>query len=323
MAVLYLVAVAMAAVVLFATFYKMKQVRRASRWPSAQGRVVSSGPQERKVPVMSDVQRADGKAQYETRNFAHIVYEYSVGARKLSNDRVSIGEDRGNFEVAETVARYPVGKPVTVYYNPKDPNEAVLERDPPAHLWGCVWAIAIIPLVGLVIADFGFSALTDKIAGAMGSWDRAAQTVALGSFGALLALFALAMTLIAAKARRWPVVDGLIQEAYVDEFRGQISGVSRNSYRDLAQSVFNYTYVYNGVTYTSDKLSAGTKITASTTTIAKREVAPYRPGDTVKVYVNPNNPSEAVLDPGARYVWVIWVAAAVLAGIAIYAALKV
>ena len=30
----------------------------------------------------------------------------------------------GNLEVAETIARYPVGKAVTVYYNPRKRDEA-------------------------------------------------------------------------------------------------------------------------------------------------------------------------------------------------------
>ena len=61
-----------------------------------------------------------------------------MSGQKLRNNRVSIGEDLGNFEVAETIARYPVGKIVTVYYNPRKPGEAVLERDPPKGMWGCV-----------------------------------------------------------------------------------------------------------------------------------------------------------------------------------------
>src|SRR5688572_32177374 len=34
----------------------------------------------------------------------------SSDLRKLRHDRVSIGEDLGNFEVAETIARYPVDR---------------------------------------------------------------------------------------------------------------------------------------------------------------------------------------------------------------------
>ena len=90
----------------------------------------------RKVKVM-DSDRAEGH-RFEERNFADIVYEYSVAGRKLRNNRVSIGENLGNFQVAETIAKYPVGTAVTVYYNPLHPDQAVLERDLPKGLWGCL-----------------------------------------------------------------------------------------------------------------------------------------------------------------------------------------
>ena len=95
-------------------------MRAAREWPSAAGKVVVSKTEVRKVKVI-DSDRAEGH-RFEERNFADIVYEYSVAGRKLRNNRVSIGEDRGNFEVAETIAKYPVGAAVTVYYNPLHPR---------------------------------------------------------------------------------------------------------------------------------------------------------------------------------------------------------
>jgi hypothetical protein len=80
-----------------------------------------------------DDSREDGY-RFEPRNFANIVYQYSVSGQTLTNNRVSIGEDRGNFGVAETIARYPVGTAVTVYYNSRHPRDAVLERDSPKGL---------------------------------------------------------------------------------------------------------------------------------------------------------------------------------------------
>jgi hypothetical protein len=268
------------------------------------------------------VRRADGKPQYEIRNFANVVYEYDVRGRKVRGNRVSIGDDLGNFQVEETLARYPVGTPVTVYYNPRDPKEAVLERDPPQHLVGCVAAMVGVPLALLVFAHVGFSAMTDVVAAHLGSWDRAAQIMAFGAFAGLLGLFALGLTLIGGRARRWPVVEGTIEEARVETFRGRIDTGARGQAGPLTQSVLNYTYVFNGVSYTGDKLSMGGKIIASTGAFAWREVAPYRPGDVVKVYVNPDKPAEAVLDPRQRHLWIIWTVAAAMAGVAVYAVLK-
>ena len=122
--------------ILVAAAYKTLQVRAISDWPSTPGKVVTSNSELREIKVL-DASRENGH-RFEPRNFANIAYEYSVSGQTLSNNRVSIGEDRGNFQVAETIARYPVGAIVTVYYNPLHPKEAVLERDLPKGLWGCL-----------------------------------------------------------------------------------------------------------------------------------------------------------------------------------------
>ena len=124
------------AALLFAAVYKsLAGARRAANGRRRAGKVVISNSEVRDVRVIDDAR--DGY-RIEPRNFANIVYEYSVSGETVRNNRVSIGEDRGNFEVAETIARYPAGAAVTVYYNPRHPHEAVLERDPPKGLWGCL-----------------------------------------------------------------------------------------------------------------------------------------------------------------------------------------
>jgi hypothetical protein len=91
----------MVGIIAVAAFYKWLQVRAAAHWPQTTGKVVVSTSQVRKVKTFDD-DRQGGRGE-EERNFAHIVYEYTVSGQKLRNDRVSIGEDLGNFEVAETI----------------------------------------------------------------------------------------------------------------------------------------------------------------------------------------------------------------------------
>ena len=136
-------------------------MRAAREWPSAAGKVVVSKTEVRKVKVM-DSDRAEGH-RFEERNFADIVYEYSVAGRKLRNNRVSIGEDLGNFEVAETIAKYPVGAVVTVYYNPLHPDQAVLERDLPKGLWGCLGIGTAIVLAIVFGSAIGLHAITEFV----------------------------------------------------------------------------------------------------------------------------------------------------------------
>ena len=61
-----------------------------------------------------DRSREDGY-RLEPRNFANIVYAYSVGGEAFTCNRVSIDDDRGDFGIAEIIARYPVGTAVAVY----------------------------------------------------------------------------------------------------------------------------------------------------------------------------------------------------------------
>ena len=94
----YAMLLAPLALILFGAVYKSLQVRAASDWPSAPGKVVISNSEVRDVRVI-DASRDDG-FRIEKRNFANIVYEYSVSGERLSNNRVSLDEDRGNFGIA-------------------------------------------------------------------------------------------------------------------------------------------------------------------------------------------------------------------------------
>src|SRR3954466_5164854 len=141
--------------------YKSMQVRAAKEWPSAAGKVVVSRAEVRETRII-DSDREDGY-RTEQRNFAKIIYEYSVSGQKLRNDRVSIGEDLGNFQVSETIAKYPVGAIVMVYYNPLHPKEAVLERDLPKGLWGCLGIGTAITLAIVFGSAFGLNQLSELI----------------------------------------------------------------------------------------------------------------------------------------------------------------
>lgn len=82
--------------ILIAATVKTWQAREARSWPQTSGKVVSSVAEVRDVRV-SDDDREDGY-RLEQRNFANVVYEYSVGGRKVSCNRISIGEDPGDFQ---------------------------------------------------------------------------------------------------------------------------------------------------------------------------------------------------------------------------------
>lgn len=309
----YAIPFAFIALIAIAAVYKYLEVRAAADWPSTQGKVVISTSERRKVKTFDD-DREGGRGG-EERNFAKIVYEYTVSKQRLRNDRVSIGEDLGNFEVAETIARYPVGTNVTVYYNPRKPREAVLERDAPKGLWGCVIALVVIGS-GLILGSFfGFNQLTEFVRAHMAHPQRAGMVVALCTMALFALWFGFALYRQAVQARGWPLVKGRITRSELDTFQGRLSDDDTRT-RTLYRPLIAYSYAFKGVTYSGNQETLGTKVTSSSDSYARKLIAKYPLGAAVNVRVNPQNPSEAVLKPAVGGAWLIWVFAAGLLGLA-------
>jgi len=302
---------------LVAAAYKTLQVRAAREWPSTAGKVVVSKTELRQVKVI-DSDRAEGH-RFEERNFADIVYEYSVAGRKLRNNRVSIGEDRGNFQVAETIAKYPVGTAVTVYYNPLHPDQAVLERDLPKGLWGCLGIGTAIVLAIVFGSAIGLHQITEFVSTRIPHQGNAAASVAFGAFGTAVALFALVLHRQASLAMKWPVVTGTIKLSDIEQYRAVLQDGSSRA-QTMYQRRVSYTYQYNNLTYTNTHATLASSVASTSSSLVRKSTTDYKNGASVKVWVNPDNPSQATLEPRAGFVWVLWLSAAAIWGVAYYAA---
>jgi hypothetical protein len=222
--------------------YKSLQVRAAREWPSAAGKVVVSKAEVRKVKVI-DSDRAEGH-RFEERNFADIVYEYSVAGRKLR-------------------------------------TEFVTTR---------------IPQQG-----------------------NAAAAVAFGAFGTVIALFALILHRQASLAMKWPVVTGTIKLSDIEQYRAARQDDGSGT-RVMYQRRVSYTYQYNNITYTNAHATLASSVASTSSWLVRKSTTDYKDGASVKVWVNPDNPSQATLEPRAGFVWVLWLAAAAILGVAYYAA---
>lgn len=315
----YAMLLAPVGLLVFAAAYKYLEVQAASDWPSVTGKVVISKPEVRDVKVI-DGNREEGH-HFEKRNFANVTYEYVIAGQAYRNNRVTIGEDRGNFEVAETLARYPAGKAVTVYYNPNRRSEAVLERDMPKGIWGCLGWMVAIAVVGVFGSAIGFHELTEFVSTQMAHPQMSAMTVALGAFGAVIALFAIGLHRHAALARTWPVVKGTIRTSGLERFRASADASGARG-PIMFTARISYTYRYERADYTGLVASMNGQVSSTSDWGVRRLVRKYPEGAIVDVYVNPQNPSESLLNPRAAAAWFLWVVAGVMWALAYYVATK-
>lgn len=95
----------------------LQDARASESWPTADGVVIRS-----EVTRSTD---AEGSDSYSP----EITYAYTVNNEQLANKTIKFGENSySNRRKAEEIANsYPVGRNVTVYYDPEKPDKSVLE----------------------------------------------------------------------------------------------------------------------------------------------------------------------------------------------------
>ena len=292
--------------ILVAAAYKTLQVRAISDWPSTPGKVVASNSELREIKVLDD--SCENGHRFEPRNFANIAYEYSVSGQTLSNNRVSIGEDRGNFQVAETIARYPVGAVVTVYYNPLHPRDAVLERDLPHGLWGCLGIATAITLAIVFGSAIGLHRISEFAVARLANPQMSVPVVALAAIGLVAALFALVLRQQAARALTWPVVAGIIKLSGFEEYRSAPSDNGNRGTQMYSREV-SYSYRFNHIAYRNVHATLNSNSRTMSPWALRLWGMDFQEGASVKVWVNPDHPSDATLNPRVPFGWLLWLVA--------------
>jgi hypothetical protein len=130
---------ALLAVALFLTWFFLRAVRRAAdstHWPVAEGSVIGAS-----LHVTQD------SDQHRFRPL--VEYAYSVGGRDYRCSRIQWGgllDLPSRASAAKVIGHYKTGKPVKVYYNPRQPAVAVLQ---PGHAAGIGNIVVIAPFFAL------------------------------------------------------------------------------------------------------------------------------------------------------------------------------
>lgn len=108
----------------------------ASRsWPATGGQITASSV---------GISMSDDGTEYSP----DVSYIYQVEGREYDGSRISFGGTNGGEEEAiRYTQRYPIGKKVSVYYDPSRPERAVLE---PGSCTGCEQSLTFLGSVALI-----------------------------------------------------------------------------------------------------------------------------------------------------------------------------
>ncbi|MCP3465939.1 DUF3592 domain-containing protein [Bradyrhizobium sp. CCGUVB23] len=302
--------VAVIAMLTAGTLMKFREVREVARWPKTSGLIVKSGSESRSIVTHiepgghSDSSQRRSRATTEVRNFAAVAFDYSVGGSHYTGTRISIRADPGNVGVAETQARYPVGKKIDVYYDPENPRRSVLERDFPDG----AFQFMVLPIVFLVAADIFVNLNVGPVAGFLTGLVPAKRfagaAVSLGFMGVFFLLFAAVLWRKVAEGNSWLVVEAeIIDPSSNPEL---LLGIDRSD------SWTVYRYKVDGVVYISDSSSFADAVKGYFGSTPPRRTDP-RAGQKIAVYVDPMNPARSVRNRGyGGVVFLVFVAAGLL-----------
>jgi hypothetical protein len=299
---------------LIALGVKLRELREARRWPETTGKVIASRVQSlRKTSAGPSF----GPSDMELTNQPFVQYEYKVGRRTYRCSRVSVAEQVDGAELRAILERYPVGKAVTVYYDPARPERALLERTLPAGKLalglGCLMAIFVGgPLAAVFLYHDALAWLKTRVAD-----PRQAGLVAVSTgFGLFVTLMALASWRSARQESQWPVARGRVIRSEVEKFEwwdDEDSGRHRGRLGYRADVI--YSYEVDGLTYQGD-CPEGVAVSSSSPDLARRTTAKYPVGSEVEVHYNPLSPGESVVNPGSVLHLFLWPIAAALVAFA-------
>lgn len=287
----------MVGVLVLAVVVKMREVRGAQSWHTTTGRVTRSEVRAQKRRDMDDRER--------TRNVPSVGYEYTVNGKRFSGDRISLAEVIPESDIESTLDRYPVGKEVTVYYNPADPRQSVLERDLPVDFGkGLAGAFAVLG-GGAVLALLTLAKVPDLLAPLLPNPENAQFVTLSAGLGLFLLLFGFAKERQALATQAWTSTQGTVVTSEVRSFTEWKDGVQRTLYTPGIV----YRFTVNGREYTSDRYSLGAETGWNRSGFAEKKVEEYPAGSAVTIYYNPKAPAESVLDRRLSGGWIIWVLA--------------
>jgi hypothetical protein len=300
-----LIALPMVVLVLVMVATKLIQARRAADWPQTTGKILKAG-------MVAKHHKFSGEATTVT-NVPVVEYEFTANGSSWRGSRISIGEDTGGANSEATLKRYAAGTSVTVFYDPKDPSNCVLEREIPKGFGkGCGIIIAVV--AAFVVGTWYLTTNASRLLAAYLPNAQAPAAVFATCFGLAVLLFFFASRKASKRAMTWPSVPGKIVSSGVEAIAKRQDGRTTTSYTPAVE----FDYQVHGIDYHSRQINLGIALGGSQAA-AEKVAARYPEGSTVDVHYDPTNPSNAALENPTGYSWLLLAIALFCFGVAIYA----
>ena len=312
----------------FAIIWIQLQIRRVRRWPGTIGQIESARSVARdlrsnqyRTTRSGSVTKFITREAIETRNFAEISYSFEVAGRTYRGNRIGIEDSPRSFDVATTLQRYPKGKAVTVYYDPQNPQDCILERDDEGNVRNA-W-IAVAMLAGLILAGFvAFSYGAERLRGSIADPARIPAVIMLAVVSLFLILAAKIVSKTSGAMKKWPKAEGEIVRSEVIKLAqrerrvGQFNFTTRRTI-DMYVPRVVYAYEVDGNRYQGDDV--GWTSSANTTAPAEKCIRRYPLHARVQVSYDPADPSRSTLAPSAGMFPLVLLLLAAVVGFAAFA----
>ena len=124
----------------------LQNARASADWPSVEGRITSS-----LVDHSTDAEGADSYSP-------EVTFVYVEDGRSYESHTIKFGENSYSSErkAQEILSRYPMGQTVTVFYDPENPEKAVLEPGVSSGSYIVLGVGALFVVIALLVPIFTF-----------------------------------------------------------------------------------------------------------------------------------------------------------------------
>ncbi|MFX0040918.1 MAG: DUF3592 domain-containing protein [Candidatus Heimdallarchaeota archaeon] len=260
---------------------------RCSKWPVVIGEVISS---EMKPKYKKLAEFAEAVHTVASIYRPDITYTYEIDGEKYTNNTVRpVGRNlyKDKPLVQRVLNLFPEGYKVYIFYNPKNPQNSML--DP----WIRFSPVAITVPTALIFLGLGFS------------FSGFNFLIPLGINFISFALYIASLLIIgqdfrylvkAIKSKKWPFVEGEIEKVMV---------YRQKEDRTVSYNVdVTYTYEVQGQKFTNHQIKLdfvhGTR-TFVPKIFAMMKTEKYEEGNIINVFYNPHNPNESILEHGLKF----------------------